>query len=79
MKERMNKHFALQLHIQRSRPIIETHILHTVEQPKKTNVREKSREWHNHKPQPFLDTKRKRKKDKIKQAQIEQTYEKHQD
>ena len=28
---------------------------------KQKNVREKSREWHNHKPQPFPDTKRKRK------------------
>ena len=27
---------------------------------KKKNVREKSRECHNHKPQPFPDTKRKR-------------------
>ena len=28
-------------------------------------VREKSREWHNHKPQPFPDTKRKRKQTKL--------------
>ena len=41
-------------------------------------VREKSRECHNHKPQPFPDTKRK-KKDETKKAQIEKTYEKHQD
>ena len=41
-------------------------------------AREKSRECHNHKPQPFPDTKRKRKPTKpTKQAQIEQTYEKH--
>ena len=40
-------------------------------------VTEKSRECHNHKPQPFPDTKRKRKTDNTKQAQIEQTYEKH--
>ena len=33
---------------------------------------EKSRECHNYKPQRFPDTKR-----KSKQAQIEQTYEKH--
>ena len=40
-------------------------------------VREKSREFHNHKLQPFPDNKRKRKL--TKQAQIEQTYEKHLD
>ena len=40
-------------------------------------VREKSRECHNHKPQPILDTKRKRKQ--TKQAQIKQSYEKHKD
>ena len=40
-------------------------------------VREKSRECHNHKPQPFPDPKRKRKPHKSKQAQTEQTYEKH--
>ena len=43
-------------------------------------VREKSRECHNHKPQPFLDIKKKKKReetDKSKQAQIDQTYEKH--
>ena len=34
-------------------------------------VREKSRECHNHKPQPFPDTK-KRETDKTKQAQVEQ-------
>ena len=43
---------------------------------KKKKVREKSRECHNHKlQQPFPDTKRKR--NKTKQAQIEQTYEKN--
>ena len=41
-------------------------------------VREKSRECHNHKPQPLLDTKRKSKQKKTKQARIEQTYEKQQ-
>ena len=40
-------------------------------------VREKSRECHNHKPQPFPDTKRKEETEKTKQAQVEQTYEKH--
>ena len=47
----------------------------------KKKFREKSRECHNHKPQPFPDTKRKRKQtkpNKPKQAQIEQTYKKHQ-
>ena len=34
-------------------------------------IREKSRECHNHKPQPFPDTKRKRKQ--TKQEQIERT------
>ena len=38
-------------------------------------VREKSTECH--KPQPFPDTKRKEETDKSKQAQIDQTYEKH--
>ena len=39
-------------------------------------VREKSRECHNHKPQPFPEEE---KTDKTKQARIEQTYEKHED
>ena len=39
-------------------------------------VREKSREYHSHKPQPFSDTEEEE-SDKTKQAQIEQTYEKH--
>ena len=43
----------------------------------KKKVREKSRECHNHKPQPLPDPKRKRKPTNPKQAQIEQTYEKH--
>ena len=38
-------------------------------------VREKSRECHNHKSQPFPDTEEEE-TDKSKQAQIEQTYEK---
>ena len=40
-------------------------------------VRDKSKECRNHKPQPFPDTRRKKKQTKPKQAQIEQTYEKH--
>ena len=40
-------------------------------------VEEKSRECHNHKPQPFPDIKRERKPTNPKQAQIDQTYEKH--
>ena len=43
----------------------------------KKRVSEKSRDCHNHKPQPLTDTKRKRKQDKTKQAQIELTYKKH--
>ena len=46
-----------------------------VRQAKK--VRDKSRECHNHKSQPFTDTKRKKQTDKTKQVQIEQAYEKH--
>ena len=38
-------------------------------------VREKSRVCHNHKPQPIPDTEEET--DTTKQAQIEQTYEKH--
>ena len=41
----------------------------------KKKVREKSRECHNHKPQPFLEEEEET--DKSKEAQIEQTYEKH--
>ena len=48
-----------------------------IELHSKKRVRENSRECPNHKPQPFPDPKRKRKPDKSKQAQIEQTYEKH--
>ena len=44
----------------------------------KKKVKENSR-CHNHKPQPIPDTKRKRKQDKTKPAQIKQTYEKHYD
>ena len=40
-------------------------------------VREKSRECHNHKLQPFPDTQEEEETDKSKQAQVEQTYEKH--
>ena len=42
-------------------------------------VREKCRECHNHKPQPFPDPKEdpEEETDKSKQAQTEQTYEKH--
>ena len=36
MKERMNKHFALLYHTQRSRPIIEIHILHAIEQTRQS-------------------------------------------
>ena len=43
------------------------------------NVSKTSRECYNHKPQPFPDTKEKRKQTKTKQAQIEQTDEKHKD
>ena len=39
-------------------------------------LREKSRECQNHKPQPFPGTEEEE-TDKTKQAQIEQTYEKH--
>ena len=39
-------------------------------------VREKSRECHNQKPQPFPDTEEEE-THKTKQAQIKQTYEKH--
>ena len=45
-------------------------------------VGENSREYHNNKPQPFPDTalprhQEEEETDKTKQAQIEQTYEKH--
>ena len=36
MKERMNKHFVLLYHIQRSPPIIEIHILHAIEQTRQS-------------------------------------------
>ena len=49
-------------------------LLSTLGKTKK--VREKSRECHNHKPQPIPNPKRK-KKSTSKQAQTEQTYEKH--
>ena len=38
---------------------------------------EKSRECHNYKPQPIPRLQEEEKTDKSKQAQIEQTYEKH--
>ena len=44
---------------------------------RKKKVREKSRECHNHKPQPFLKPQEEEETDKSKQAQTEQTYEKH--
>ena len=40
-------------------------------------AREKSRECHNHKPQPFPDTLEEEETDRTKQAQIKQTFEKH--
>ena len=40
-------------------------------------VREKSRECHNHKPQPFSENQEEEETDKSKQAQIDQTYVKH--
>ena len=43
----------------------------------KKKVREKSRECHNHKTQPYPDPQEEEETDKSKQAQIEQMYEKH--
>ena len=43
----------------------------------KKKVGEKSRECHNHKPQPFPDTKRKRKPTNPNKQKIEQRYKKH--
>ena len=43
----------------------------------KKKVREKFRVCHNHKPQPFHRHLEEEETDKTKQAQIEQTYEKH--
>ena len=39
---------------------VDVHLI-IIDQCNQTKVREKSRECHNHKPQPFPDTKRKRK------------------
>ena len=43
----------------------------------KKKVREKSRECNNYKPQPLPRHQEEEETDKSKQAQIEQTYEKH--
>ena len=46
-------------------------------QSQKKKVREKSRECNNYKPQPLPRHQEEEETDKSKQAQIEQTYEKH--
>ena len=43
----------------------------------KANIREKSRECHNHKPQPFADTKRKRKQAKPNKRTSNKRTKKH--